>query len=170
MKHDWRNAIVDIEDDGVRAYGGRPVDVGAYCVIEKGRVYVGVGTRIRSFVELRAGTSIGAQCYIDSGVKMSGDCWIGDSVTVRYDAIIARGCEIGDETYICPQVMFNNLDSDLQSIGGAKVGKRCFIGTNATIAAGIEIADDVTVGAKALVTKNIVEPGTYIGIPARRVK
>ena len=75
-------------------------------------VVIGAVTRLRSYVELREGTVIGAHCYIDSGVKCSGDCVIEDWVTLRYDAIIARGCHIGEGTYVCPQVMTNNLNHE----------------------------------------------------------
>ncbi len=128
---------------------------------------IGDRTRLRAYVELRAGTRIGERCYIDSGVKMSGDCVIGNDVTVRYDAIIARGCVIGDGTFISPQVMTINLDHKGESLGGAKIGKRCHIGTAAVLHPGIEIADDVVIGAKALVTRSCLIPGIYVGVPAR---
>jgi acetyltransferase-like isoleucine patch superfamily enzyme len=140
-----------------------------YCIIE-GNVLVGPRTVIKNFVEIRHNTVIGEDCYIDSGVKMSGECILGDRVTVRYDAIIAKGCDIGDDCYISPQVMFVNRAANGEAVGGAKVGQRVHIGTNATIMHGVTICDDVVIGAKALVTKDITVPGTYVGIPARLVQ
>ena len=64
--------------------------------------------------------------------------------------------------------MTNNLNHLREEVGGAHVGKRAFIGTNATLAAGIEIAEGVVVGSKAFVTRDCpVENGIYIGMPAR---
>ena len=138
-------------------------------IIIKGEVRIGRGTRLQSNIELRDGTIIGQDCYIDSGVKMSGECKIGNNVTIRYDAIIARGVEIGNDSYIAPQVMFNNLDAGQKSIGGAKVGERCFIGTNTTLQHGIVIADHTTTGAKSLILKSITNKGeTWIGSPAHK--
>jgi acetyltransferase-like isoleucine patch superfamily enzyme len=54
-------------------------------------------------------------------------------------------------------------------LGGAKIGNSCRIGSNSTILPNVEICDDVTIGAGAVVTKSITEPGTYIGIPAKRL-
>jgi len=142
------------------------VVLGSFNTIGKG-VHVGAMTVIRSYTELRGPLSIGVDCYIDSGVKCSGDVVIDDDVTVRYDAILARGCRIGAHTYICPQVMTNNLDHRRVAVGGAQIGKSCFIGTNATLAAGIRIEDEVIVGAKALVTRDCSSGNVYIGIPAR---
>lgn len=149
---------------------GKNLEIGYYCVIH-GNVIVGDNVTIKSYVELRPGTVIGDNCYIDSGVRSSGKNWIGDSVTLRYGAIIARGCVIEDWCYICPQVMTNNVDHHGNQIGGAKIGRYCFVGTNATLGAGIEIVHDTVIGAKALVLKDILEPGgTWVGIPAKRIK
>jgi acetyltransferase-like isoleucine patch superfamily enzyme len=48
------------------------------------------------------------------------------------------------------------------------VGNRVSIGSNATILP-VRIADDVVIGAGAVVTKDITERGAYAGNPARRV-
>ncbi len=87
---------------------------------------------------------------------------------LRYDSIIARGCDIGDDAYVCPQVMTNNLNHLREEVGGAHVGARAFIGTNATLAAGIVIAEGVVVGSKAFATRDCPEvDAVYVGVPAR---
>jgi acetyltransferase-like isoleucine patch superfamily enzyme len=48
------------------------------------------------------------------------------------------------------------------------VGDNVSIGSNATILP-VEICNNVIIGAGAVVTKNIVEPGTYAGNPARKI-
>lgn len=144
------------------------VEIGHFCVIEDD-VTIGRGTVIRSYVELRSGTRIGEGCYIDSGVKVSGNATIEDSVTLRYDTIVARGCRIGKGTYVSPQTMFQNLSHEKEAIGGAVIGPDCFIGTNVTFAAGIEIARDTIIGSKSFVSKSIPVAGwIHLGIPAKR--
>jgi UDP-N-acetylglucosamine acyltransferase len=125
-------------------------------------VQIGHGTKIYPFVEIRSGTVIGKECKIDSRVTITGDAKIGDNVTIRNSCIIARGSEVGDRTFIAPQVMFNNLDSGRNKIGGAKIGKDCFIGTQCVLHHGITICDNVTIGACSFVNRDITEPGVYI--------
>ncbi len=48
------------------------------------------------------------------------------------------------------------------------IGDNVSIGSNATILP-IEICDNVVIGAGAVVTKNIIEAGTYAGNPARKI-
>jgi UDP-2-acetamido-3-amino-2,3-dideoxy-glucuronate N-acetyltransferase len=146
------------------------VQIGNFCVIEDD-VVIGKGTIIRNYVELRRGTRIGEGCYIDSGVKISGDAVVEDEVTLRYDTIIARGCHIGRRTYVSPQTMFQNLSHTKEPIGGARIGPDCFIGTNVTFDAGIEVAEGTVIGSKSFVSKSIHEGGwIYLGIPAKRHK
>jgi acetyltransferase-like isoleucine patch superfamily enzyme len=144
------------------------VQFGQYCVISED-VVIGAGSRVGSFVELRAGTRIGRDSVIDSYVVTSGDCTIGDRVTLRYGTVIARGCVIADDCYLAVRVMTNNLDHHRNAIGGARVGAGCFIGTHAVLAAGIVVAPNTVVGAGAIVTRHLAVPGTYVGIPARMI-
>ena len=147
---------------------GQNVVIGSFCTIADD-VEIGDDTRVCSYVELRSGTRIGQRCWIDSGVKSSGKNEIGDDVSLRYDSIIARGCKIANGVYICPQVMTNNLDHQQVEVGGAHIGEQCFIGTQAVLAAVISIAPGVIVGAVAMVTQSLSEPGVYVGVPARRL-
>ena len=45
-----------------------------------------------------------------------------------------------------------------------------FVGSGSVVAQGIEIADEVVIGAGSVVIKNIMELGTYAGNPARKIK
>ena len=78
---------------------------------------------IRDYVELRPGQRWWDpnDCVIDSRVQSRETAVIGNHVTLRYDTIVARGCRIGDHTYMSPRVMTNNLDSGGVSIGGDNV-------------------------------------------------
>lgn len=148
------------------------VEVGPFCYIratEDKPVTIGEGTRVMSFVEIRPGTSIGKGCYLDSRVSISGNAWVGDGVTLRYGVILARGCKVGDRSYLCPRVMTNNLDTGQNSIGGAHIGEDCFIGTHAVLQHGITIESGTIVGAMSFVNKDC-EKGTYIGSPARKLR
>ena len=122
------------------------------------------------YAVLRAGTVLCAGVEVDPHVISSGENLVGARTVLRYGVILARGCTIGEDCYISPRVMFENLNHRCEAIGGAKVGDGCFIGTHAIIAAGITIAPGTVIGSGANVRKDITEPGTYKGNPARRAK
>ena len=148
---------------------GDNVTIGNFCVIHE-NVSIDSGTVVKDYVELRPETRIGKDCYIDSRVSSSGKCIIGNKVTLRYDTIIARGVEVGDDSYICPRVMTNNLNTDQVQIGGAKFGKNCFVGTNAVIQHGLNIGDNVVIGSMSFINKDCVDNGVYVGSPARKIR
>lgn len=145
------------------------VRMGENVIIGK-NVEIGPGTVIRNNVEIRDNVSIGKNCYLDTGTVITGDAVVGDNVTVRNYVVIARGSRIGDNSFLAPRVMFNNLDTEKATIGGAAVGKNCFIGTNCVLHHGINICDGVKVGALSFVNRDITEQGTYIGQPAKKIR
>ena len=52
----------------------------------------------------------------------------------------------------------------------ATIGDNCYFGSGAKVIGAVSIADDVAVGAGAVVTKDITESGTsWVGIPARKI-
>lgn len=156
-----------IIEEGVEI--GDDVVIENYCILRSG-VKIGRGTKLRSYIELRERTIIGEDCYIDSKVSSSGDCIVGNKVTLRYETILARGLEVSDNCYLSPRVMTNNLDDEMKAIGGAKIGKNCFVGTNAVLQYGIIIGENVTIGSMAFVNKDCEKNLTYVGIPAKPLK
>jgi sugar O-acyltransferase (sialic acid O-acetyltransferase NeuD family) len=104
-------------------------------------------------VELRAGIMVAANAVINSA------CIIGDGVIINTSSSVDHECIIGDFTHICPGTVL---------CGNVTVGKRSFIGANSVVKPGVSICDDVVVGAGSTVIKNISEPGTYFGQPAKR--
>ncbi len=153
---------------------GKGLEIGKYNHIHE-NVVVGSNCKIRSFTELRSGTVLGNDTYVDSGVKSSGDNKVGDRVILRYDSILAKGCIVESDVFISPQLMTENLNHRGEPVGGAHIGEagdytgeyRVFIGTNVTLAAGITICNGTIIGSKANVRKSITEPGIWLGNPAK---
>lgn len=86
---------------------------------------------------------------------------VGENVQVRAGAIISHHVRIGPHSYIAPGACIG---------GEAVIGVRCVLGLGCVILSRVEIADDCFVGAGAVVVKSLEEPGTYIGVPAKRMK
>ena len=123
------------------------------------------------------GCKIGSNVFIGPFVEIQKDVSIGSFTKIQSHSFICELVSIGEECFIGHGVMFIN---DLFSGGGpangdkskwksTKIGNNVSIGSNATILP-IEICDNVVIGAGAVVTKNIVESGTYVGNPAKKIK
>ena len=151
---------------GKNVVAGDSVTVGDYCKIMD-KCQIGDGTLLKDYVRFAPKTVIGKNCVVDSAVKSSGQNVIGNNVTLRYDAIIAREVTIEDNVFISPQVMTIYKTHIGEKMGGIHIMKGAFIGTNAVLSNGVKIGPGVIIGAKALVTKNCLQPGIYIGVPAK---
>lgn len=94
------------------------------------------------------------KCFVNVDSKIGKHCVLNTSSVIEHD------CCIGDNTFIGPGAVV---------CGGVTIGNNVYIGANSTIRPGITICDDVTLGLGAAVVENITEPGTYVGIPAKRL-
>lgn len=123
------------------------------------------------------GCKIGDNCFIGPFVEIQKDVVIGSNTKVQSHAFICELVNIGDNCFISHGAMFIN---DLFESGGpaggdkskwksTKIGNHVSIGTNATILP-VNICDNVVIGAGAVVTKNITEPGIYAGNPAEKIR
>ncbi len=123
------------------------------------------------------GCKIGNHCFIGPFVEIQKDVVIGNRTKVQSHTFICELVTIGDDCFIGHGVMFIN---DLFSSGGPArgdkskwkstiIGNHVSLGSNATILP-VRICDHVVVGAGAVVTKDITEPGIYAGNPAKKMR
>ena len=123
------------------------------------------------------GCSIGADCFVGPFVEIQKDVSIGSRTKVQSNSFICELVNIGDDCFIGHGVMFiNDLFEDGGPARGDKtkwkstlIGNNVSIGSNATILP-VQICDGCVIGAGAVVTKNITEPGVYVGNPAKFIK
>ena len=147
---------------------GNNVKIGHYCIIDAG-VVIGDNVVIENYVLLKENTKIGNNTFVDSYVRSSGNNTIGNNVTLRYGATIARAVEIRDRVFVSPNVMTIYVTHEGKQVMGTLIDKNAFIGTAAVIGPGITIGENVVIGAMAYVSKDCIEKGIYVGVPAKRL-
>lgn len=82
--------------------------------------------------------------------------------------IINKNATIGDNVQLHG---LNCIGSKGENKKAPKIGNNVDIGIGAVIIGDIKIADDITIGANATVTKSFLEKGiTIAGTPARKIK
>lgn len=107
-----------------------------------------------------ASVEMGSNCVVHEGAILQSFCRIGEDTQILSGANVSHHCEIGDHCFLAGSVALG---------GGCTIGDHCFVGINATIGHGVNIVSDVIIGAGSVVLKDILEPGTYVGSPARRI-
>jgi serine O-acetyltransferase len=83
------------------------------------------------------------------------------TIVVSDAAKVGKNCRIHEGV---------NIGATNGSFKAPEIGDNVFIGTGAKIIGDITIADDVAIGANAVVVKSILEKGvTYGGVPAKKI-
>lgn len=138
--------------------------------------------------ELRGFTpKIGKNCFIAENAAIIGDVTIGDDCSIWYSTVL-RGdvntIKIGDRVNIQDGAVLHTLyQRSVTEIGndvsvghnaiihGAKVGNNVLVGMGAILMDNAVIPDNTIIAAGAVVLSNqVLEPGIYAGVPAKRVK
>lgn len=141
--------------------GLRDVEFGVdVTVVQPANLYecsLGDKSFVGPFTEIQAGVRVGRRCKIQSHtficelVTIGDDVFVGHGVVFINDTFASGGPARGDRSRWRP----------------TNIGDRVSIGSNATVLP-VNICSDVVIGAGAVVTRDIDEPGTYAGNPARR--
>lgn len=163
---------------------GADVDLDAHVVVRDGSV-LGARVRIESHSTIGA---TGVAWVWDAqrgerivqpqigGATVGDDCFIGTDVTVVRGSInevtrlgrgcvVAHGTKIGHGCVIGEHVHFAN---NVSLAGNCRVGDQAFLSAACVLRPRVSLARGVTVGAGAVVTRDVDEEGVVVsGVPAR---
>lgn len=103
---------------------------------------------------------IGEGSIICAGTIITTNVKIGNHAQLNLITTIGHDCVIGDYFTTAPGVQIS---------GNETIGNRVYFGTRSCVKQKIKICDDVIIGMNAGVVKNIIEPGTYVGTPAKKI-
>lgn len=106
-------------------------------------------------VSIGPGTAVMAGAVINSGAVIGDHCIINTASVVEHDN------RIGD---------FSHISVGTKLAGAVEIGPDTWVGIGAAVSNNISICGGCMIGAGAVVVRSIQEPGTYVGVPARRIK
>jgi len=88
------------------------------------------------------------------------------AITLDELAMVNLGCTLGHESRVgrC-----GVLNPTVNISGGVDLGERVLVGTGAQVLQYVTIGNDATIGAGAVVTKDVPPGATVVGIPAKPV-
>lgn len=104
--------------------------------------------------------NIGQGTVVMSNVVINADSKIGNGCIINTSSSIDHDCLISNYTHISPGVHI---------AGTVSIGECSWVGIGATVKNNVYIGSDCIIGAGSVVIDNLLEPGTYIGVPARRI-
>lgn len=106
-------------------------------------------------------SSVGSGSVIMHKAFVNADAHIGENVILNTMANVGHDVRIGDFCHISTGVMI---------CGNATIGNEVFIGSQSVVNQGVDICNNVVLSSMSVSNKNIVEPGVYVGAPAKHLK
>ena len=106
-------------------------------------VIVGKGTVVMAGAVINPGASVGSGNIINTCASVDHDCRVGDYLHIAVGARICGTVRLEDDSWI---------------------------GAGAIVIQNLSVCAGCMIGAGAVVIKTITERGTYVGVPARKVK
>lgn len=110
---------------------------------------------IDSYTELGQANLFFARSFINYGVK------VGHNNILNTASLLEHECIIGNHNHISVGAIL---------CGRVQVGNNCFIGAGSILKDGVKLGNEITLGAGTVVVKNIMDKGTYLGVPAKKIK
>lgn len=107
------------------------------------------------------GTSVGEGTVIMAGAVVNPCAVIGRHCIINTKASVDHDNRIGDYTHI-------SVGATLA--GTVTVGNTVWVGAGAVISNNLSVCDGCMIGTGAVVIRSIEETGTYVGVPARKIK
>lgn len=142
--------VIGIGNSAIREKIARQLDgVRWYTAIHPSAVISALDTQIG------VGSVIMANAVIDPSAHIGAHCIINTSAVVEHDNHIGN---------------FAHISVGAKLGGTVSVGAHTWVGIGATVSNNVSICDHCMIGAGAVVIRDIKEIGTYVGVPARKIK
>jgi acetyltransferase-like isoleucine patch superfamily enzyme len=106
-------------------------------------LHIGEGSFIGAYSILTTNIKIGKHSILNRGNHIGHDCSIGDYFSAMPNSVVGGNVKIGDGVYM---------------------------GSCSNIREKIKISSDCVIGMNAAVVKDLTIPGTYVGVPANKIK
>lgn len=107
------------------------------------------------------GTVIGEGTVIMAGAVINPCAVIGKHCIINTKASVDHDNQIGN---------YSHISVGATLAGAVTVGDTVWVGAGVVVSNNISICDECMIGAGAVVIRSIEEPGTYVGVPARKIK
>lgn len=106
-------------------------------------VRIATGSVVMAGSVINPGTIIGKGCIVNTSASVDHDCLISDYVHISVGAHLA---------------------------GDVKIDSHTWVGIGAVISNDVSVCHNCMIGSGSVIIKDIIEAGTYVGVPGKKIK
>ncbi len=110
---------------------------------------------VSKYAQISEGTIIMHNAVVNAEAEIGKNCIINSCTLIEHEA------RVGDFCHISTNSVLN---------GQCKVGEECLIGSGTILANNIEICSKCLISSGSVVLRSIIDSGTYIGNPLRKIR
>jgi sugar O-acyltransferase (sialic acid O-acetyltransferase NeuD family) len=117
-------------------------------------------------------TFIHSSCYVDPTSKIGEGVIVLPKCLLYFNSVLEDNVFVQVNSLITDSVINSHtmISASVSIAGRCKIGKCCNLGIGTIVINDVTIADHVQTGGGAVVVKDILESGLYVGVPAKKIK
>lgn len=176
------DAFIDVHPGG--AYNGKKIEGEDFFDPTKHLAVVAIGSsklrkKVAEQIVTRYGSEVFATLISPSAKLMSSNIVVGPGSVICANCILTCDIELGPHAQLnlattighdTKTGAFFTTAPGVHISGKVTAGEAVYLGTNASVIEEISICNDVVIGASACVSKDILESGVYVGVPAKKLE
>ncbi|MGM0419832.1 MAG: bifunctional UDP-N-acetylglucosamine diphosphorylase/glucosamine-1-phosphate N-acetyltransferase GlmU [Bacillota bacterium] len=157
---------------------GRNVRIGPGCQLDEAIISENTVIKQGSIIlnsKVGSETTVGPYAYLRPETKIGYGCRIGNFVELKKTSVGSKSkvphlsyvgdAEIGERCNVGAGTIFANYDG--KDKHKTELGDDVFIGSNTTLVAPVKVGNFAKTGAGSVVTKDVADKTTVLGVPAR---
>lgn len=156
---------------GTELLGSRKEDTYVVCAVGSAQIRKSIVDKLKGYFNIKYATLIDPSAIISDRVKIGEgsiicagtivtvDVVLGEHVIINLDCTVGHDAVIGNFVTMYPSVNVSGM---------VRVGECVELGTGMQVIQGKKIVENAIIGAGGVVVKDILDEGTYVGVPVSK--
>lgn len=158
---------------GTELLGSEQEDTYVVCAVGSAQIRKSIVDKLKGYSKIKYATLIDPSVIISDRVKIGEGSIICAGTIVTVDVVLGKHVIINLDCTVGHDAVIGNFVTMYPSVnvsGMVQVGECVELGTGMQVIQGKKIVANAIFGAGAVVVKDILDEGTYVGVPVKKIQ